>query len=445
MPRNPLAVLRNPAARKSATFFLLKISNTVLATVWSFLLTYSLVRTVGLTDYAFFATVIAFASLVLQADLGISLRLFGRMRQNFLHPERSSREELGSAAVAALWSYAGAALVATGIFGALLWGVGLGTPEYRPVYLLLFAGSVLPLPWMILRVSVNAFDGYVLSEGIDFVRRLLLVALTGALAFGLPLMVYAGSFVALWLAGLLALLLVTRRIGVFRGGRARKGFQVLREDARGIAASAALSVSEFLIYIFPYYTIPLSHPEARALVVFDMFYKVTRFGTTAFLTVAETMMPHQTRAYHARDLHSLKRWMLIAFALGAVPFLAGSAIVYFAGDRFFGILLGDATVVSETTRLAICAMLFMMLVQTVSGAVLAGIGWLGALARRASTVLGLLLLFAAAYHFTGWPIEAFITGYVAIYGLEALAYFTLMLSMLSRLRRETRLAAAQAS
>jgi len=445
MPRNPMAVLRNPAARKSATFFLLKISNTVLATVWSFLLTYSLVRTVGLTDYAFFATVIAFASLVLQADLGISLRLFGRMRQNFLHPEQSSRQELSSAAVAALWSYSAAALVATGIFATLLWGAELGTPEYRHIYLLLFAGSVLPLPWMILRVSVNAFDGYVLSEGIDFVRRLLLVALTGALAFGLPLMVYAVSFVGLWLAGLLALLLVTRRIKLFQGGRVREGFRVLREDARGIAASAALSVSEFLIYIFPYYTIPLAHPEARALVVFDMFYKVTRFGTTAFLTVAETMLPHQTRAYHARDLPALRRWMLIAFALGAVPFLAGSAIVYFAGDRFFGILLGDASIVTQTTRVAICGMLFMMLVQTVSGAVLAGIGWLGALARRASTVLGLLLLFAAIYQFTGWSIEAFIIGYVAIYGLEALAYFILMLSMLSRLRRETRLAAAPAA
>ena len=106
-------MLKSAAARKSATFFLLKATNTALATLWSFLLTYSLVRQVGLHDYAFFATVIAFASLVLQADLGISLRLFGRMRQNFLHPESSSRQELGSAVAAALWSYSAAAILAT--------------------------------------------------------------------------------------------------------------------------------------------------------------------------------------------------------------------------------------------------------------------------------------------------------------------------------------------
>ena len=176
-------MLGNKAARKSAVFFLLKASNTALASVWSFLLAYALVRIVGLESYAFFATVIAFASLVLQADLGISIRLFGQLRQNFLHPENGSRQALGNAVAAALASYAAIAVLATVVFGVMVWGLGLGVAQYHAIYLLLFAGSVLPLPWMILRLTANAFDYYVLTEAIDCVRRTLLLALTAALAY----------------------------------------------------------------------------------------------------------------------------------------------------------------------------------------------------------------------------------------------------------------------
>ncbi|MFC7610858.1 hypothetical protein [Teichococcus aestuarii] len=40
-------MLRSAAVRKSLTFFLLKSANTALATLWSFLLAYSLVRSWG--------------------------------------------------------------------------------------------------------------------------------------------------------------------------------------------------------------------------------------------------------------------------------------------------------------------------------------------------------------------------------------------------------------
>jgi len=426
-------MLGNKAARKSLTFFMLKAANTGLATLWSFLLAYSLVRIVGLESYAFFATVIAFASLILQADLGISIRLFGQLRENYLHPENGSRADLGSAVAAALWSYGAVAVLATIVFGALLWVAELGVPAYRPVYLLLFAGSVLPLPWMVLRLAANAFDAYVLTEAIDCVRRTLLLALTGALALGLPLMLYASSFVVLWLAGLVALFVVARRrLGFLTGARIGRGFRALRADLHGIAASATLSFSEFLILIFPYYAIPLMHGEALALVAFDMFYKVTRFATTAYFTVTETMLPHQTRAWHAGDAAALRRWTRMAFAIGAVPALAGGLVVGLFGDRFFGILLGHPGVVSPGMRAAICAMLALMLVQVASGMVLAGIGWLAALARRAALTLAAMLVFSVITALQGWSIERFIAGYVFLYGCEAFSY----LLLLRRLFRE---------
>ncbi|MFC7610857.1 hypothetical protein [Teichococcus aestuarii] len=201
--------------------------------------------------------------------------------------------------MAALWSYAALAVLATLLFGTAVWAAGLGVEAYRPVYVLLFLGSALPLPWMILRVTANAFDAYVMTETIDFIRRSALFGLTLALLAGLPLMAYSLAFVALWLAGLAVLFALARRrvpLLAQQGLRARRGFSVLRQDLRGIAASAQLSISEFLIYIFPYYAIPLMHRDALALVAFDMFYKVTRFATTAYLTVSETLLPHQTRA-----------------------------------------------------------------------------------------------------------------------------------------------------
>jgi O-antigen/teichoic acid export membrane protein len=432
-------MLGNKAAKKSAVFFLLKMSNTALASVWSFLLAYALVRIVGIESYAFFATVIAFASLVLQADLGISIRLFGQLRQNFLHPEAGSRQALGNAVAAALASYAGIAVLATLVFAVMVWGFGLGVAQYHAVYILLFAGSVLPLPWMILRLTANAFDHYVMTEAIDCVRRTLLLVLTGALVIGLPLMAYAVSFVLLWLVALAVLFVMGRkRLAILSGHSIRQGFTVLRGDLHGIGTSAALSMSEFLIYIHPYYVIPLTHPEAVALVAFDMFYKVTRFATTAYLTVSETVLPHQTRAYHAGDVALLRKMMLLGFGLAAVPMLGAVGIIGLFGDRFFGILLGHPDVVTPEIRLAICVMLVLMLVQTISGAMLAGIGRLGVLARRASTTLVAMLVFSVCSGFWNMSIEQFIAGYVAIYAYEAFGYFWSMLMLFREIGSKAR-------
>jgi O-antigen/teichoic acid export membrane protein len=421
--------------RRSLLFFGLRIGSTVFATAWSFLLTYTLVRLVGLKDYAFLATVIAFASLVLQADLGISVRLFSRMRENFLNPASGSREDLRSATATALWAYSAAAILGTAIFAGALWTWDLGPTDHRLAIVLLFAGSVLPLPWMILRVAVNAFDHYVLTEAIDCGRRAILLALTAALAFGLPLMAYTIGFVMLWLTALVILfVLAQRRMDLFHKISVRRGWQVMRADSRGIAASASLSISDFLIYIFPYYLLLFMHADPRALIAFDMFYKVTRFGVTAYFTVTETMLPHQTRAYHNGDTSAMARNLGLSFALCAVPFVVGAGLIYVLGDRLFGELLGHPDIVSPHLRLAICAMLAFMMVKAITGSVLVGIGELSPLARRASLVLGAMLLFSLVSSLSGWNIDYFVGGYVLLYGCQALSYLLLLLQVFRRLR-----------
>ncbi|WP_419898817.1 hypothetical protein [Roseomonas sp. USHLN139] len=421
--------------RRSLLFFALRIGSTGLATVWSFLLTYTLVRQIGLQDYAFLAAVIAFASLVLQADLGISVRLFGRMRQNFVDPSKGDRDDLRSAAVTALIGYSLAALLATLIFTLVLEIWDLGPMAHGLAIILFFGGSVLPLPWMVLRIAANANDQYVITEAIDFSRRALLLLLTGGLAFGLPLLDYSIGFVLLWLAALAVLArLAQHRFGLFTGTSIRRGWQVLREDGREIAGSASLSLSDFLIYIFPYYALLAAKAGATALIAFDMFYKVTRFGGTAFFTVTETMLPHQTRAYHDGDTATLTKLMGGAFALCAVPCLVASTLIYVWGDHIFGTLLGHPDIVSGQMQLAICFMLVFMMIKAVSGAVLAGIGELRPLARRATTALAAMLVFAAVSGLNGWTIDTFVTGYVLIYACQATSYFLLMLKTLRGLR-----------
>ncbi|WP_159993407.1 hypothetical protein [Roseomonas sp. 18066] len=421
--------------RRSLLFFGLRIGSTVLATVWSFLLTYTLVRQIGLQDYAFLAAVIAFASLVLQADLGISVRLFGRMRQNFVDPTKGDAADLRSAAVTALIGYSLAALLATLVFTLVLEIWQLGPVTHGLAIILFFGGSVLPLPWMVLRIASNAHDQYVITEAIDCGRRALLLLLTAALAYGLPLLDYTIGFLLLWIAALLVLArLAQRRFGLFTGTSIRRGWQVLREDGREIAGSASLSLSDFLIYIFPYYALLAAKAGATALIAFDMFYKVTRFGGTAFFTVTETLLPHQTRTYHAGDTNGLARLMGLSFLLCAGPCLVAATLIYVWGDEIFGTLLGHPDIVSAQMQLAICFMLFFMMLKAVSGAVLAGIGELRPLARRASTALAAMLVFAAISGISGWSIDIFVTGYVLLYAGQATSYFLLMLKVMRGLR-----------
>jgi O-antigen/teichoic acid export membrane protein len=421
--------------RRSLLFFGLRIGSTALATVWSFLLTYTLVRQIGLQDYAFLAAVIAFASLVLQVDLGISVRLFGRMRQNFVDPTKGDAADLRSAAVTALIGYSCAAILATLIFTLVLEIWHLGPVGHSLAIILFFGGSVLPLPWMVLRIAANANDQYVITEAIDCGRRALLLLLTGGLAYGLPLLDYTIGFLLLWVCALLLLArLAQHRFGLFTGASIRRGWQVLREDGREIAGAANLSLSDFLIYIFPYYALLAAKAGATALIAFDMFYKVTRFGGTAFFTVTETMLPHQTRAFHANDTRNLTRYIGLAFLLCAAPCLVASTLIYVWGDMIFGTLLGHPDIVSPHMQLAICFMLVFMMLKAVSGTVLAGIGRLRPLAHRATTVLVAMLTFALISGLAGWSIDVFVTGYVLLYAGQAISYFLLMLQMVRGLR-----------
>lgn len=424
--------------------FAVKAANTLLATAWTFLLAYALVRLVGLEDYAFLAGILALAALVLQCDLGISIRLFGRLRQDFLGPGGAPRAALGDAVVATFWCYAGVALAVSAIFAAALWGVpwgvpwgtGLGNPAYRLTNLLMFLGAVMPLPWMVLRAALNACDRFLLTELADFLRRAVLLGLTGALVAGMPLMAYAIAFPLLWLVGLAVLWVAARRIfGSFGLARWRPGLAVLRADIATLGASASLALAEFLIYIHPYYAIPAMGGDAVAVVAFDMFYKVTRFAVTAYLTVTDTLLPQQTRAFHAGDAAALRRGVRLAFLLGVIPASGAMAVILVFGHAVFSLLLGRGDVVTPGQRWIFAAMLGMMLVQTVCGGLLAALGFLAPLARRASATLVAMLVFVVLAAALRLPFTWFLAGYVALYALEALSYLLVLRRMLLSLGR----------
>ncbi|MBL6081087.1 hypothetical protein JMJ56_24065 [Belnapia sp. T18] len=416
--------------RHSAIFVLLKAANTALATAWTFALTYSLVRVVGIEEYAVFTVVLAVAALVLQADLGLSVRLFARLRSDFIGRGGTTNAATRSAAAASFCIYLSLATLAAGVFAVATWRLGIGVAGSRPALVLFFTAAVLVLPITILKAALNAHDAFLLAEQVDFARRLLQLLLAVSLQLGVPLGTYAVANLVVILLALGALLAAVQMAGVLAGTQLGAGLRDLRADVGAIRASARLALCEFLIYAFPYGYLMLAFGSPATVVAFDMFFKVTRFGITAYMAGVEAMLPAQTRLYHGAAAVGLRRLVGITLLLLSVPFLAAIAAVGLYGDEIFSRLLDTAGLVSPWMRLHICIMLAFMLVQTASGGLLAALGFQLPLANRASATLGAMLLLSAGIWMVGGTFEAFISGYVLIYGCEAVSYAVLLRQVL---------------
>jgi hypothetical protein len=197
-----------------------------------------------------------------------------------------------------------------------------------------------------------------------------------------------------------------------------------------------LSLADFIIGVFPYYLLAAAS-DATAIVAFDMFYKVTRFAVMSYLVGAETVLPQQTRAVHNEDAAGLARATAKGFLVGLLPMTTGILTIALLGEKIFGVILNHNGIVSPVMRIAICAMLAFMLVQTTCQIVLIGVGKFAELARRACLTLigmGVISTLMALHH---WNTDAFIVGYVVVYGAGSLLYGECLYSLHKELQRRT--------
>ena len=423
-------------SHSSLVLFALKGLNSALNAISNFALAYVLVRAIGLNSYAVIASLLAIAALVLQSDLGITGLAFFKLRSHYLAEvgrQRASQDDQ-DLVVTIVIIYLAIAVISVVLLGISLFTGLVPVATHRVAYLLIFAGAVCALPRMALRVAVNARDGFVWTEVIDLGRRTAILVATLAMLLGLSFVSYGTLNLFSWVVSITALIWLARLCGfVPTRGAFLRGFLLLRSELGGIRATVLLSLADFIITVFPYYLLAAAR-DATAVVAFDMFYKVTRFAVLTYLIGAETVLPHQTRAAHDEDAAGLIRATAKGFMVGLIPMTAGIAAITFFGDRIFGVILNHNGIVSPVARLAICAMLVFLLIQTTSQIVLIGVGKFEELSRRAWITLTGMLLITALMVLFHWSIDAFIVAYVIVYGAGSLLYAECLYSSIRSLQ-----------
>jgi O-antigen/teichoic acid export membrane protein len=424
------------ASRSSLVLFTLKGLNSALTAISNFVLVYVLVRTIGLDSYAVIASLLAIAALVAQSDLGITGLMFFKLRSHYLgetgKQDASPGDQDFVGAVVLL--YIAIAVISVVIVGAALAAGFVQVAPHGIAYLLIFAGAVCALPRMALRVAVNARDGFVWTESIDLGRRAALLVLTAAMLLGLSFASYGALNLLMWILSISTLIWLARLHGfALRRGAFLRGLRPLRKEVGRVRATVLLSLADFAISVFPYYLLAATR-DAAAIVAFDMFYKVTRFAVLSYLIGAETVLPQQTRAVHNQDATGLSRATAKGFMVGLLPMASGIVAIAVFGEQLFGAILNHSGLVSPVIRIAICAMLVFMLIQTTCQIVLIGVGKFEELARRSFITLAGMALISTLMVLFRWNIETFIAAYVIVYGAGSLLYAECLYSLSRSLR-----------
>jgi O-antigen/teichoic acid export membrane protein len=419
------------------TYLTLKASNTVFQLAFGILTTYVFLRTLSPDVFAAYILISAIGAYSSLADLGCSNLIYVSMRKAYLNGEH-----LGTAleeALAALFTFGAVVLLVLFVVGALILANVIdnhGRPLNLILYLLFW---LLLLPWNIVRTTANAVDLYVPFEVLELTRHLLVTAFLIALLARLEVREYLIAVNVVWGACFIIAAFYGRRLldefGAGKGSIAAAVVRLYRDRLASVKAVAAFNVSAFTIYVFPYFIIPAMSFPRDALVVFDTFYKVGRFGATAYRVAADAFLPMQTRAVHegrTRDLMSsvgmVLAFQFVIFLVGAICLLAGS-------DWIFPVLLNGKVEISQAIVLMMVAMLFLELFQLTLEIILINSGLFEPMAKLYVTVVTALGTVALVSYLWELSFPLFLGMYVLVYGLGAILHVPLFLHYFGRQNR----------
>jgi O-antigen/teichoic acid export membrane protein len=149
---------------------------------------------------------------------------------------------------------------------------------------------------------------------------------------------------------------------------------------------------------------------------------VFRGVTLVYAAGLDPLVPQQTRAYAAGDAATLKRATLTAAVLCALPTVALCAILLFAGDWLFALLLGKAATIPHEAVLLLIVLLLANLVQNVSSNLLLHLGLFSEIARVATVLMAGMAAMTAVVLMCGFGIVGFIAGYALVWCLGAALY-----------------------
>jgi O-antigen/teichoic acid export membrane protein len=423
----PKSVLQRPlralAGLLSPRYFVLRASTAAAAIAGGLVQTFVFARVLNPQDFSIFILIGTFGLSLWLFDLGAAKILYVRQRERHLTASTDEAVPAQSSAVVLLY----ALIVLTGSL--LCFSVMAARPsvslERATECALFFSFSALNLVWFPLRNVSNAVDEFIAFETLEAVRRVGHIALILAMLIGLPI------FISMLLANLLWFVVLAACIARL----ARKGALALqitgafaaltafwRSNRTELLRSGNYAMAELTVYNFPYMVVPLMFGLGAPTIILDTVFKIFRGATLIYAAGLDPLVPRQTRAFAERDAATLKKATLLATVLCAIPTVALCALLWFAGDRVFAVLLGPAATVPPAVIPILIVLLVANMIQNVASCLLQHTGFFREIARVATFLVVAMATMTGIVYVAGFDIVGFIGAYTAVYVVGAVLY-----------------------
>ncbi len=419
----------------SARFIaLIKLANVGLTLIWGFAVTYVFVRVLPLREFQAFLLLVAFGNFTISAEFGLTSIIYARLRRYWLgHGEGSADgfrlEEMGVLFLFLAMLILGAVVI---LLVALVAG-GLDT-TMPLLFVLFFLSACINLPALLAKRALAAVDGNFVWEMLDCVRRLMTIALLLLILNGLDarLSVALQILISLSVIGY-AIMLVHGRLGMTAQhwlAFSRGGAHVRTHYLQDIGASALFTISEIVAYNAPYFTIAIATQDARPMLLFDFFFKMSRALSMAIRAMVEAALPRITRAFHAGDRARLRQLLTRELTVATVFALTASAALLLLGQWVFTKLFAGRAAIEKVDLLLIDGALLALTMICVSVYVQAALGRFAHLLKRSLPFLAGSLLSVPLAMLFG---EEFDQGFLALYALTMILVAALHALSLRRL------------
>ena len=419
---------------------LIKLANVGLTLIWGFAVTYVFVRVLPLREFQAFLLLVAFGNFTISAEFGLTSIIYARLRRHWLGVSDDGQGRFRLEEMGILFLFLGLLILGglAMLIGALLaGGLDTGMPL---LFILFFLSACLNLPALLAKRALAAVDGNFLWEALDCLRRVMTIALLLMMLQGLDprISVALQLGVSVVVIGY-AIALVHARLGMslrhwmaFRTG----GGHVRAHYLGDIGASAAFTLSEVIAYNAPYFTIALATQDARPMLLFDFFFKMSRALSMSVRAAVEAALPRITRAFHAGESARLHQLLTRALAVAVVFALAASALLLLLGQWLFAKLFDGRAAIDLVDLLLVDAALLALTVICVSVYVQGALGRFALLLKRSLPfVTGSLLSVPVALLLAG----RFDVAFLSLYTLTLLVVAVLHgLSLRALLRERVR-------
>ncbi|CAD7335428.1 hypothetical protein FIM10_02430 [Sphingomonadales bacterium 56] len=423
----------------SARFIaLIKLANVGLTLIWGFAVTYVFVRVLPLREFQAFLLLVAFGNFTISAEFGLTSIIYARLRRYWLGHGEGSADGFRLEEMGVLFLFL-AMLILGGVVILLVALVAGGLDTTMPLlFILFFLSACINLPALLAKRALAAVDGNFIWEMLDCVRRLMTIALLLLILKGLDarLSVTLQILISLTVIGY-AIALVHRRLEMTAQdwlAFSRGGAHVRTHYLQDIGASALFTISEIVAYNAPYFTIAAATHDARPMLLFDFFFKMSRALSMAIRAMVEAALPRITRAFHAGERARLRQLLIRALSVAVVFALTASAALLLVGQWIFTKLFAGRAAIGMVDLLLIDGALLALTMICVSVYVQAALGRFSDLLKRSLPFLaGSLLSVPLAMLFGDW----FDRGFLALYALTMILVAALHALSLRRLVAET--------